>query len=292
MARFTTPIFFLLLLMACTTEDPAVQNILDMERTSSGDEGKLGDLMAAYVQYANEHPEDSKWSPQFMLRGAKIAVDGNRFQQAIPVLGKLLKNYPDSEGAKSGFLLLADIYGNKLSNPSLAKPIYTKLLSSDPENAAAKAFMAKNPQVEELDVYLESLKNSFVDTVSGNINRTAILDYQRGAWLRGLTLKDDKTVDWLLSGGETARMVKNNQNALDFFDWILQDYSDSPKASQALFLKAFTLDNELNQDEAARPVYEEFLEKYPEDGFADDAKFLLNNLGKTDEEIIQSFQEK
>ena len=53
---------------------------------------------------------------------------------------------------------------------------------------------------------------------------------------------------------------------------------------------AFTLDNDLQRHEEAKELYESFLEKYPDDDFADDTQFLLQNLGKTDEEIIQSFE--
>ena len=56
-----------------------------------------------------------------------------------------------------------------------------------------------------------------------------------------------------------------------------------------MFLKAFTYDNDLKKVEEARVLYNEFLKKYPNDEFADDTKFLLENLGKDDEEIINSF---
>jgi TolA-binding protein len=38
-------------------------------------------------------------------------------------------------------------------------------------------------------------------------------------------------------------------------------------------------------------AYEAFLKKYPNDDFADDAQFLLKNLGKSPEEIIKGFEQ-
>ncbi|MEN0006956.1 MAG: tetratricopeptide repeat protein, partial [Bacteroidota bacterium] len=76
------------------------------------------------------------------------------------------------------------------------------------------------------------------------------------------------------------------------YDQIYENYPDYEKAPQSLFLKAFTQDNDLKRPDEARKLYEEFLERYPEDDFADDTQFLLENLGKDDEEIIKSFQEK
>ena len=54
-------------------------------------------------------------------------------------------------------------------------------------------------------------------------------------------------------------------------------------------MKAFTYDNEMGEKEKAKALYTEFLEKYPNDDFADDTKFLLENLFKSNEEIIQEF---
>jgi len=59
-----------------------------------------------------------------------------------------------------------------------------------------------------------------------------------------------------------------------------------------MFLKAFTLDSEMQQFDKAKALYEEFIAKHPQDEFADDTKFLLENLGKSDEEIIKQFEEQ
>jgi TolA-binding protein len=42
----------------------------------------------------------------------------------------------------------------------------------------------------------------------------------------------------------------------------------------------------------AKAVYEEFLRKYPEDEFAGSAQFLLDNLGKSDDELLEALQKK
>ena len=73
------------------------------------------------------------------------------------------------------------------------------------------------------------------------------------------------------------------------YDAIYTQYPQYEKAAQALFLKAFTYDNDLKDKGTAKALYEEFLQKFPNDDFADDTQFLLKNLGKNDEEIIKSF---
>lgn len=104
--------------------------------------------------------------------------------------------------------------------------------------------------------------------------------------------KHEKAAEYLLKSGETARTMKNFTKGISLYDRILQEYPDHAKAPQALFLKGFTLDNDMNQQDQAKAIYESFLSKYPNDEFADDTKFLLDNIGKTDDEIIKSFEKK
>ncbi len=101
----------------------------------------------------------------------------------------------------------------------------------------------------------------------------------------------EKAPEYLLKAGETARTMKKFQRGLGLYDQVITNYAEHPKAAQALFLKGFTLDNDMKQVDQAKAIYESFLKKYPNDEFADDTQFLLNNLGKTDDEIIKSFEQ-
>lgn len=102
--------------------------------------------------------------------------------------------------------------------------------------------------------------------------------------------QDFASAGFLSRAAEIARLNGHPDKALKLYDKILEVFADSPFAVKALFMKGFTLDNDLQRLDDARLVYEEFLQKYPEDDFADDADFLLKNLGKTEEEILRSFE--
>ena len=52
------------------------------------------------------------------------------------------------------------------------------------------------------------------------------------------------------------------------------------------------MDNFLNDDAKAKIIYEEVIAKYPNLSYANDAKAAINNLGKTDEELIKEFEKK
>ena len=103
---------------------------------------------------------------------------------------------------------------------------------------------------------------------------------------------DPKSPEILLKAAETARNVNQHDRAIAIYDTVLEKFSAYPKSPQALFLKAFTLDDNMNNKDAAKVLYEEFIEKYPTDDFAESAKFMLENLYKTDAEIIQEFEKK
>ena len=107
-----------------------------------------------------------------------------------------------------------------------------------------------------------------------------------------LVPQDTEAAKFLFQAAETARSIKKYDQAMAIYDQIYTDFNSYPKAPQALFLKAFTLDSEMQQYDKARVLYQEFIEKHPEDEFADDTKFLLKNLGKSDEEIIKQFEEQ
>ena len=75
-------------------------------------------------------------------------------------------------------------------------------------------------------------------------------------------------------------------------DTIMTKYPDYPKTPTALFLKAFVYEDQVKNYELARRYYRQFIEKYPDNEFADDARMSLENLGKSPEELIREFEEK
>jgi len=74
---------------------------------------------------------------------------------------------------------------------------------------------------------------------------------------------------------------KNYKETLAIYDYILAHPDDFSKAPAALFLKGFTYDEYLKNYDEAKKYYTDFLEKYPEDKYAESAKSSLKNLGKT-----------
>ena len=165
------------------------------------------------------------------------------------------------------------------------------------------AFVSKYPQhdysrkVSDVNTITTLLENKAEMINNPNFNRFSIpdaLDYV--AMSEGymfVSPKDEDAGSQIIKAGNTAKSIRGyGAKAVVLYDWLLQKQPDHPKAGQALFLKAFTYDNELNKKDVAEKLYKQFIATYPDDDFADDAQLLLDNLGKTDQEFYETIVKK
>lgn len=169
---------------------------------------------------------------------------------------------------------------------------YQTYITTYPNDKEQISSYLKNAQ-SLLDKRMTALRQETFDETTGVVNQEAAQEFIQLAERYAALLPDDKrTPEVLFQAGEVAGSVHQYDKTLALYQTINEKYPNYEKAPQALFMRAFTLDSELKRIEEARPLYEAFLQKYPKDDFADDAQFLLDNLGKSEEEIIRAFQEK
>lgn len=102
--------------------------------------------------------------------------------------------------------------------------------------------------------------------------------------------KDTVSASYLFKAASIVMNGGDGNKALGYFDQYIRDYPDGPKAPMCLFFKGFVYENNLRDLDKAREIYVQFIEKYPKDDFADDAKMALMNLGKTPEMLIREFE--
>ena len=95
----------------------------------------------------------------------------------------------------------------------------------------------------------------------------------------------------LYKAAEVHQALGNFRGAIDIFERVYREYPNFSKAGEALFMLGFTYDENLREYDKAREAYTTFLEKYPNNTFADDTEMLLSNLGKSDEEMLKSLQQ-
>ncbi len=159
--------------------------------------------------------------------------------------------------------------------------------------ATAAAPAAETMDAETLDRMIEETRNQIYNEKDNKFDTNKAMEYIQYCQAFGKKAPTDaNAAKYLFQAAETARSIKKYDLALSIYDNIYANFSSYPKAPQAMFLKAFTLDSEMQQYDRAKNLYQEFMTKHPEDEFADDTKFLLENLGKSDEEIIKQFEEQ
>lgn len=103
--------------------------------------------------------------------------------------------------------------------------------------------------------------------------------------------EDSLTAGYIFKAGETARSLNKGEEAIRFYDIIYNEYKDYDKNAYCLFLKGFVYENVIRNILKAKEFYTLFIEKYPDHEFADDAKILVDQLGKSPEELIRGFEE-
>lgn len=106
-----------------------------------------------------------------------------------------------------------------------------------------------------------------------------------------LSEKDSLGIDMLFKAGEVSMGIGQSNLAVKYFRTINEDHPEFYKAPEALFLSGFCEEN-LNKDTAqARFFYESFVKQFPNHKLAEDARFSIQNMGKSDEELIRMFEE-
>jgi len=103
---------------------------------------------------------------------------------------------------------------------------------------------------------------------------------------------DPRSEHFLMSAGRLAYRLGKTPAALELYHRFYEKYPGSSDAPTALFLQGFMYDDILKNYEKAKELYTLFLSKYPNHQFAESAKFSLDNLGKSPDELFKMIEEK
>ena len=96
--------------------------------------------------------------------------------------------------------------------------------------------------------------------------------------------------EYIFKAGELAMGLNRTLDAIKYFSISYGRYPNYEKRPYALFLKAFVLENQAKDYEQATEAYKIFMEEYPDHPMYDDAKYSIQNMGKTPEQLIEEFE--
>lgn len=284
-------LFLAVFIFACGADKESAKfKSFESAFTDNPNEENLTALLNEYYQEISPDPRRPE-AKQAMVRAASFFTEQKQPGQAVGFLNTLVKEFPDDESKPEWILSLSDQL-QAIGKNTASEMLNRCFVEAYPEHKATAEIRSKltNPEMP-LDSFVQKIGLSMFQKDNKGIDEQIARSYVDACEAFVLVFpKDPRAVDFLQKGSEMARTLQDIDKAISLYDWIIESYPQHPKAPQALFLKAFTFDNNLKDYDNARKYYNEFINKYPDDDFADDCKFLLSNLGKSDEEILQILQ--
>ena len=226
--------------------------------------------------------------------GLSISKDHKLGVRSIGFLYPLIRDFKESPNLKSRIHELTQTMfssGKSAAGNVLASG-YLEQYGDEANANALREKMTIDPS--EVDGYIQTLATKiFEDPDEMGLNRAASMQYVDACQAYALAFPNkDQSPEYLYKAAEVAKSIRSVSKSLSLYDWILKSYPDHERAATSLFIKGFILENELKNQVMAKEVYNSFIEKYPDHQLADDVKFLIENLGKSDEEIARIIEEK
>ncbi len=250
-------------------------------------------LVLAISNYLAVKGHDDAATSKYVLQAAEVSAERNQLNQALGFYKMYLIEYPNQPDVDDQLANVIELL-EKLQKKDLLQVLYKSFATRFNNDSRASTYTAL---IERKDVTVDSLLkeyglrmfNDSIYRLDENIARLYV-DASEAAVMAQPELTN--APEYLHRAAETARTLRDIPKAITLYDWVIERYPQHPRGATSLFLKAFTYDNDLKDYENARVYYEEFLKKYPDNEFAESAKFLLENLGKSDEELRQIIEEK
>lgn len=296
--KFSTCCCILLLLFACKNQN-APDDIHGLDKLYRDYEVAPSAARAeVYLDSLNQYLptiiDNKAQALPYLQQGIEVSMSQGLLSSAPGFLLALLQQYPNIPERKQYLLQLGDVM-YALRKRHASNIIFKRLnqqYPNDPTIADKKSLV--EPEAMSQEDYMTHLFDQMViDVDKSGINKSAALKYVDAAEALALVAPDDDQVPrHLYAAAEIARSLRTFPKAMSLYDWILDKYPNYEKAPNVLFIKGFILEQDYKRDEEARAVYQEFLNIYPNHQMAESAKFLLNNLGKSDEEILQELEQK
>jgi len=101
---------------------------------------------------------------------------------------------------------------------------------------------------------------------------------------------DTMAPEYLFRAAGVAKSMRDPKQSVFLYDRIIADYTNWRRLPDAYYLKAFTIDSDLDQKGEAQQAYQEVIKLFPDHAFARDARIMIENLQYTDEELVERFR--
>ena len=250
-------------------------------------------LVLALSSYIEKFGLKDSTSARYILKSAQVSAQHKNWNQALGFYKVYMINYPGRPDQADQLAQVITIV-DTINKPDLSQVLYRSFAERFADDPRAATYQNK---IDRKEVSVDSLLKEiglkmFNDSIYRLDENMAHLyvDACEAAVMAQPTIPN--APEYLHRAAETARTLRDIPKAITLYDWIIEQYPNHPRGATSLFLKAFTFDNDLKDFENAKKYYDEFLKKYPNNEFAESAQFLLENLGKSEEELGKMLEER
>lgn len=102
--------------------------------------------------------------------------------------------------------------------------------------------------------------------------------------------KDEDADDFLMIAIRASKGLGDHRVTIDYIDRLITQYPNYPYLPAVYYMKAYTLDFEMNKVPEAKEAYAEVLRLYPDYVHADEISERLLTIDKTDLDLIREFE--
>jgi TolA-binding protein len=284
----------LFLLFACTSEEATEFSILENEVAENPTNANVSDLLNEYTSWLVEHPKVNDDRRDVLIKIYDVSSKHIRQKMKLSALKGLVLDYPKDPETMDRLIEMSSML-EQMRKTGAAQILNQAIAENYPGNQKVKDEILPKlpPNLLPIDTVIYQLGQAMFNDGSMRLNNRVGRQYVDACEAYAIVFDGTpQAVELLHKAAETARTLNTVHKAIEIYDWILTRYPENKRSSQALFLKAFTYDSNLGDVDNAKTYYEEFLDKYPNDDFTESATFLLKNLGKDDDELLDILQKK
>lgn len=291
-------LFFLGFTFSCTQSTKSnVKNKTLIETIESTAGNAAIDSLLELEKLALSNIEEGKndYSARLYYQLGLLFDRSKSFSKASYYLKNAILSTTDPDIKQSSLLALANIKQYKLKDRNTSSFVANELLQLNPKhNKVDELKKMISPDAIGIE-YVKTLNDQSLgkgdEGNSATVNREIAQRFIESIQIyHGLHPNSDVQLPLLDNAADYARSISANRDLLDILNIQIYDFPQSEQAQQALFLKAFHMETVEENKEEAKKLYRKFIDEYPENIFVKDAKFLLENIDKTEEEILQEFE--
>lgn len=185
------------------------------------------------------------------------------------------------------------------SKIALLTVFFALLFSCADENIKESSTSIKpEEKVEKVVTYNSESMAAEIEKIEGNLQNPSIPNKEAERKKLVMFYEDyfnlfsntTAAPEMLFKAGNESVNLQNYQEAIRFYQLVEKHYQGYQKRPECVYLQGFIYDTYTNELGKAKEKYEYLIERYPKHVLAEQAQLSIDNMGKSDEELIRAFE--